>query len=97
MGLVWQSELAAQPLEVSFSHEFNFVSCFAPRMKQRKDILRSPISRSWSAVLSVPELEQAMWSSGITDREIFCVLKHTFCAESRTKAEFKYLGGAPSH
>lgn len=65
--LVWQSELAAQPLGVSFSQELNFVSRFALRMKQRKDILRSHVSRSCSAVLSVAELEQAMWSSGITE------------------------------
>ena len=73
--MLWQSELAAQSLEVSFSHEFTFVSCSALRLRERKDSFRATISTSWSTVLSVAELEQAIWSSCFTVKETFYVLK----------------------
>lgn len=72
--MLWQSELAAQSLEVSFSCEFNFVSCSALRLRERKDTFRATVS-SWGTGLSVTELEQAMRLSCFTVKETFGVLK----------------------
>lgn len=73
--MLWQLELAAQYLDVSFSHDFNFVYYSPLRLGERKDGFRVNICISWRTVVSVAELKQVIWSSCFAARETLCALK----------------------